>query len=220
MYFYSCLNLSLCPQGFLDRSPVFFGFYTPGSQKLECLSTPLLYLAGICSILLFSLILEVRRSGFQLVLQKDMLLFKGKPLTFKPLWTTTERQSATSTPGCSANVTAWAWPTRSSVAGTSPFRTPTLLPSSKASPETISRSKKKFIWWQRCNFNVLSVTSKQKSHKFQGQLEVQEVLLVVEQQKVCCALRLRHQKIRQFHNTEALKERLKVKASIGSWLYS
>lgn len=48
--------------GYLDRSPVFFGFYTPSTQKSGCVSTPLLYLAGIFSILLFSLILEVRRT--------------------------------------------------------------------------------------------------------------------------------------------------------------
>ncbi|XP_013869456.1 transmembrane channel-like protein 7 isoform X2 [Austrofundulus limnaeus] len=48
--------------GFLDRSPVFFGFYKPGSLDLRCLNTPLLYLAGILSIFLLSLILVVRRT--------------------------------------------------------------------------------------------------------------------------------------------------------------
>lgn len=81
--FHSRPNISLCPQGYLDRSPVFFGFYTPSTQKSGCVSTPLLYLAGIFSILLFSLILEVRRSGPQSVLREEMLPFKVKPLTFR-----------------------------------------------------------------------------------------------------------------------------------------
>ncbi|XP_037546161.1 transmembrane channel-like protein 7 [Nematolebias whitei] len=48
--------------GFLDRSPVFFGFYKRGSLKLPCLNTPLLYLAGILTIFLLSLIMVVRRT--------------------------------------------------------------------------------------------------------------------------------------------------------------
>ncbi|XP_068585178.1 transmembrane channel-like protein 7 [Cebidichthys violaceus] len=48
--------------GYLDRSPVFFGFYTRGSLSLQCLNTPLLYLAGILLILFLSLILVVRRT--------------------------------------------------------------------------------------------------------------------------------------------------------------
>ncbi|XP_041789326.1 transmembrane channel-like protein 7 [Chelmon rostratus] len=48
--------------GYLDRSPVFFGFYTRGSLNLPCLNTPLLYLAGILTILLLSLIMVVRRT--------------------------------------------------------------------------------------------------------------------------------------------------------------
>ncbi|XP_029295123.1 transmembrane channel-like protein 7 isoform X2 [Cottoperca gobio] len=48
--------------GYLDRSPVFFGFYTPGSLNLQCLNTPLLYLTGILTILFLSLILVVRRT--------------------------------------------------------------------------------------------------------------------------------------------------------------
>uniref|UniRef100_A0A3Q1ET00 Transmembrane channel-like protein n=1 Tax=Acanthochromis polyacanthus TaxID=80966 RepID=A0A3Q1ET00_9TELE len=43
--------------GYLDRSPVFYGFYTRGSLDLKCLNTPLLYLAGILTILLLSLIM-------------------------------------------------------------------------------------------------------------------------------------------------------------------
>ncbi|XP_023146173.1 transmembrane channel-like protein 7 [Amphiprion ocellaris] len=48
--------------GYLDRSPVFYGFYTRGSLDLLCLNTPLLYLAGILTILLLSLIMVVRRT--------------------------------------------------------------------------------------------------------------------------------------------------------------
>ncbi|XP_068448566.1 transmembrane channel-like protein 7 [Clinocottus analis] len=48
--------------GYLDRSPVFFGFYTRGSLNLQCLNTPLLYLAGMLIILFLSLILVVRRT--------------------------------------------------------------------------------------------------------------------------------------------------------------
>ncbi|XP_034399071.1 transmembrane channel-like protein 7 [Cyclopterus lumpus] len=47
--------------GYLDRSPVFFSFYTRGSLNFQCLNTPLLYLAGILIILFLSLILVVRR---------------------------------------------------------------------------------------------------------------------------------------------------------------
>ncbi|XP_051801488.1 transmembrane channel-like protein 7 isoform X3 [Acanthochromis polyacanthus] len=48
--------------GYLDRSPVFYGFYTRGSLDLKCLNTPLLYLAGILTILLLSLIMVFRRT--------------------------------------------------------------------------------------------------------------------------------------------------------------
>ncbi|XP_035516138.1 transmembrane channel-like protein 7 [Morone saxatilis] len=48
--------------GYLDRSPAFFGFYTPGSLNLSCLNTPLLYLAGILTIIFLSLIMVVRRT--------------------------------------------------------------------------------------------------------------------------------------------------------------
>ncbi|XP_060948132.1 transmembrane channel-like protein 7 [Limanda limanda] len=53
--------------GFVDRSPVFFAFYTPGSLKFPCLNTPLLYFAGILTILFLSLIMVVRRTtvGFK-----------------------------------------------------------------------------------------------------------------------------------------------------------
>uniref|UniRef100_A0A3Q4N9V7 Transmembrane channel-like protein n=1 Tax=Neolamprologus brichardi TaxID=32507 RepID=A0A3Q4N9V7_NEOBR len=39
---------------------VFYGFYTRGSLELKCLNTPLLYLAGIFSVIFLSLILVVR----------------------------------------------------------------------------------------------------------------------------------------------------------------
>ncbi|XP_035039734.2 transmembrane channel-like protein 7 isoform X2 [Hippoglossus stenolepis] len=53
--------------GFVDRSPVFFAFYTRGSLNFPCLNTPLLYFAGILTILFLSLIMVVRRTtvGFK-----------------------------------------------------------------------------------------------------------------------------------------------------------
>ncbi|KAF7656021.1 hypothetical protein LDENG_00047370 [Lucifuga dentata] len=48
--------------GYLERSPVFFGFYTRGSLSLPCLNTPLLYLTGILTILIFSLVMVVHRT--------------------------------------------------------------------------------------------------------------------------------------------------------------
>uniref|UniRef100_A0A3Q3B8G9 Transmembrane channel-like protein n=1 Tax=Kryptolebias marmoratus TaxID=37003 RepID=A0A3Q3B8G9_KRYMA len=53
---------TLLGSGFLDRSPVFFGFYEPGSLNLPCLNTPLLYRAGILTIFFLSLIMVVRRT--------------------------------------------------------------------------------------------------------------------------------------------------------------
>ncbi|GAA6220228.1 transmembrane channel-like protein 7 [Lates japonicus] len=52
----------LLGSGYLDRSPVFYGFYTRGSLNLLCLNTPLLYFAGILTILFLSLIMVVRRT--------------------------------------------------------------------------------------------------------------------------------------------------------------
>uniref|UniRef100_A0A4W6CAE3 Transmembrane channel-like 8 n=1 Tax=Lates calcarifer TaxID=8187 RepID=A0A4W6CAE3_LATCA len=52
----------LLGSGYLDRSPVFYGFYTRGSLNLPCLNTPLLYFAGILTILFLSLIMVVRRT--------------------------------------------------------------------------------------------------------------------------------------------------------------
>ncbi|KAM9770847.1 transmembrane channel-like protein 7 [Menidia menidia] len=49
--------------GFLDRSPVFFGFYTRGSLDLPCLNTPLLYAAGILSIIVLSLGMVAHRTA-------------------------------------------------------------------------------------------------------------------------------------------------------------
>ncbi|XP_041839863.1 transmembrane channel-like protein 7 isoform X1 [Melanotaenia boesemani] len=57
----SVLNFFL-GTGFLDRSPAFFGFYTRGSLSSPCLNTPLLYLAGIFTIILLSFIMVVRRT--------------------------------------------------------------------------------------------------------------------------------------------------------------
>ncbi|KAM6939796.1 transmembrane channel-like protein 7 [Xenentodon cancila] len=48
--------------GFLNRSPVFYGFYTPGSLHFPCLNIPLLYFEGIITILFLSLIMVVRRT--------------------------------------------------------------------------------------------------------------------------------------------------------------
>lgn len=66
LYVFLCVSYNLnslsCLQGYLDRSPVFYGFYTRGSLNLMCLNTPLLYLAGVLIILFISLIMVVRRS--------------------------------------------------------------------------------------------------------------------------------------------------------------
>uniref|UniRef100_A0A3Q3DHC2 Transmembrane channel-like protein n=1 Tax=Hippocampus comes TaxID=109280 RepID=A0A3Q3DHC2_HIPCM len=48
--------------GYLDRSPVFYGFYTRGSLNHPCLNTPLLYLIGILAILFLSAIVEIHRT--------------------------------------------------------------------------------------------------------------------------------------------------------------
>ncbi|XP_061536446.1 transmembrane channel-like protein 8 isoform X3 [Phycodurus eques] len=48
--------------GYLDRSPVFYGFYTRGSLNYPCLNTPMLYFSGILAILLLSVIIEIRRT--------------------------------------------------------------------------------------------------------------------------------------------------------------
>ncbi|KAM7418724.1 hypothetical protein PAMA_016040 [Pampus argenteus] len=48
--------------GYLDRSPVFFGYYTRGSLNFPCLNTPLLYVTGIFTIFILSLIMVVRRT--------------------------------------------------------------------------------------------------------------------------------------------------------------
>ncbi|XP_026159193.1 transmembrane channel-like protein 7 [Mastacembelus armatus] len=49
-------------KGYLNRSAVFFAFYTRGSLNLPCLNTPLLYFAGILTILFLSLIVVLRRT--------------------------------------------------------------------------------------------------------------------------------------------------------------
>ncbi|KAM7009828.1 transmembrane channel-like protein 8 [Tautogolabrus adspersus] len=48
--------------GYLNRSPVFLGFYTRGSLNKQCLNTPLLYFAGILTVLFLSLIMVARRT--------------------------------------------------------------------------------------------------------------------------------------------------------------
>ncbi|XP_041642293.1 transmembrane channel-like protein 7 [Cheilinus undulatus] len=48
--------------GYLERSPVFFGFYTRGSLNKPCLNTPLLYIIGILTILFLSLIMVAHRT--------------------------------------------------------------------------------------------------------------------------------------------------------------
>ncbi|KAF0037731.1 hypothetical protein F2P81_010605 [Scophthalmus maximus] len=48
-------------QSYLNQSPVFYGFYTRGSLNFPCLHTPLLYFAGILTILFLSLAMVVRR---------------------------------------------------------------------------------------------------------------------------------------------------------------
>uniref|UniRef100_A0AAY5KXI2 Transmembrane channel-like protein n=1 Tax=Esox lucius TaxID=8010 RepID=A0AAY5KXI2_ESOLU len=48
--------------GFLERSPVFYGFYSRGSLELPCFNTPLLFLLGTLSVFILSLIMVVRRT--------------------------------------------------------------------------------------------------------------------------------------------------------------
>lgn len=48
--------------GYLDRSPVFYGFYSRGSLNFSCLNTPLLYLCAALTIYFISLILIIRRT--------------------------------------------------------------------------------------------------------------------------------------------------------------
>ncbi|XP_027138542.1 transmembrane channel-like protein 7 isoform X1 [Larimichthys crocea] len=62
LYVFWRYSMSSSLQGYLDRSPVFIGFYTRGSLDLPCLNTPLLYLAGILIMILLSLIMVVRRT--------------------------------------------------------------------------------------------------------------------------------------------------------------
>ncbi|XP_030627935.1 transmembrane channel-like protein 7 [Chanos chanos] len=62
----SVLNIFL-GSGFVERSPVFYGFYKRGSLALTCLNTPILFLLGIACILILSLFMVVRRTvvGFK-----------------------------------------------------------------------------------------------------------------------------------------------------------
>ncbi|XP_057698420.1 transmembrane channel-like protein 7 isoform X2 [Corythoichthys intestinalis] len=50
--------------GYLDRTPVFYGFHQRGSLNYACLNTPLLYLIGILFIFLLSVVMEIRRTAF------------------------------------------------------------------------------------------------------------------------------------------------------------
>ncbi|KAF6739005.1 Transmembrane channel-like protein 7 [Oryzias melastigma] len=58
---FSALDIFL-GTGVLENSPLFFGFYKYISFNFPCLNTPLLYFAGIISILLLSLIMVIRRT--------------------------------------------------------------------------------------------------------------------------------------------------------------
>lgn len=64
MLFLSLSVVVLCVfQGVLENSLVFYSFYTRGgSLDLDCLNTPLLFLLGMISVLLLSIIMVVRRS--------------------------------------------------------------------------------------------------------------------------------------------------------------
>ncbi|KAI1886465.1 hypothetical protein AGOR_G00196030 [Albula goreensis] len=50
--------------GFVEHSPVFYGFYTPVSIPHGglCLNTPLLFLAGMAAVLMLSAVMELRRT--------------------------------------------------------------------------------------------------------------------------------------------------------------
>ncbi|KAJ8263874.1 hypothetical protein GJAV_G00142400, partial [Gymnothorax javanicus] len=48
--------------GFLERSPVFYGFYSPVRLKGPCLSSPLLFLLAISLLLILSIVMVVRRT--------------------------------------------------------------------------------------------------------------------------------------------------------------
>ncbi|XP_045073590.1 transmembrane channel-like protein 7 [Coregonus clupeaformis] len=48
--------------GFLERSPVFYGFYACSSLDLQCLNTPLLFLLGTLTVLILSLVMVVHRT--------------------------------------------------------------------------------------------------------------------------------------------------------------
>ncbi|MFT7802504.1 transmembrane channel-like protein 7 isoform X2 [Arapaima gigas] len=50
-------------QGILENSPVFYGFYLRGTLDGICLNTPILFLLGVSSVLIFSLVLVVRRTA-------------------------------------------------------------------------------------------------------------------------------------------------------------
>lgn len=133
LFLFHLLSFSV-RQGYLERSPVFFGFYTRGSLNLPCLNTPLLYLAAISSIFFFSLVMVVRRLVSHSSEKKVCVAIF--PYTSSPLL---GRRLATSTPGCSGSVSPRMWALRSSAAGTSPSRILLLLFSNAVSSEMTSR---------------------------------------------------------------------------------
>ncbi|CAB1344381.1 unnamed protein product, partial [Coregonus sp. 'balchen'] len=47
---------------FVERSPVFYGFYACSSLDLQCLNTPLLFLLGTLTVLILSLVMVVHRT--------------------------------------------------------------------------------------------------------------------------------------------------------------
>ncbi|KAJ8377112.1 hypothetical protein SKAU_G00076920 [Synaphobranchus kaupii] len=57
----SVLDL-LLGTGFLERSPVFYGFYSPVGLDGPCLNSPLLFLLAIVSLLILSVFMVVRRT--------------------------------------------------------------------------------------------------------------------------------------------------------------
>lgn len=56
-------SVPLCVlQGFMEQTPIFYGFYTNHSLGSECLNTALLFFFGMLILLLLNLIMIVRRS--------------------------------------------------------------------------------------------------------------------------------------------------------------
>uniref|UniRef100_A0A3Q4N9V9 Transmembrane channel-like protein n=1 Tax=Neolamprologus brichardi TaxID=32507 RepID=A0A3Q4N9V9_NEOBR len=70
-------------QGYVNRSLVFYGFYTRGSLELKCLNTPLLYLAGIFSVIFLSLILHTWMLGKRYSMNVSYKIFCGWDFTIQ-----------------------------------------------------------------------------------------------------------------------------------------